>query len=150
MERLAQGGKKYIQLPYVVKGMDLSFSGLLTEAVRKHKAGLDLSDLCYSLQETAFAALVEVTERAVAHTEKKEVMLTGGVAANKRLREMLSLMAKERGAKFFVPPRELCGDQGAMIAWNGILAYRSGVRQRIEGTEVRQRWRTDEVDIKWR
>ena len=150
VEKMAKEGKKYIPLPYVVKGMDLSFSGLMTEAVRRHGLGADVKDLCYSLQETAFAALTEVTERAVAHTEKKEVMLTGGVAANERLREMLRLMAEEHGARFFVPPKSLTGDQGVMIGWNGILAYRSGVRQKIEETEVRQRWRTDEVNIPWR
>lgn len=150
VERLALEGKKYIPLPYVVKGMDLSFSGLMTEAVRKCRADAEVNDICFSLQETAFAALVEVTERAVAHTEKKEVMLTGGVAANKRLREMLGLMAEEQGAKFLVPPKQLCGDQGAMIAWNGILAYKSGFRQNVKETEVKQRWRTDEVDITWR
>jgi len=150
VERMALESKRYIPLPYVVKGMDLSFSGLMTEAVRRCRAGFGVNDICFSLQETAFAALVEVTERAVAHTEKKEVMLTGGVAANKRLREMLNLMSEEQGAKFFVPPKELCGDQGAMIAWNGILAHKSGFKQEIKETEVKQRWRTDEVDITWR
>jgi N6-L-threonylcarbamoyladenine synthase/protein kinase Bud32 len=150
VERLACEGKNYIPLPYVVKGMDLSFSGLMTEAIRKHRAGADLRDLCYSLQETAFAALVEVTERAVAHTEKKEVMLTGGVAANQRLRKMLKLMAREHGAKFYVPPPSLSVDNGAMISWTGLLAYKSGIRQRIEDTSVRQRWRTDEVEIPWK
>jgi tRNA A37 threonylcarbamoyltransferase TsaD len=130
--------------------MDLSFSGLMTEAIRKHHAGADLRDLCYSLQETAFAALVEVTERAVAHTEKKELMLTGGVAANSRLREMLRLMAREHASKFYVPPPSLSVDNGAMISWAGLLAYKSGVRQKIEDTMVRQRWRTDDVEILWR
>jgi len=150
VERLAREGKNYIPLPYVVKGMDLSFSGLMTAAIRKHRAGADLRDLCYSLQETAFSALVEVTERAVAHTEKKEVMLTGGVAANKRLREMLRLMAREHRAKFYVPSMELCGDQGAMIAWTGLLMYKHGVRQKLNQTQVFQRYRTDEVDVVWR
>ncbi|MEM4187950.1 MAG: bifunctional N(6)-L-threonylcarbamoyladenine synthase/serine/threonine protein kinase [Candidatus Hadarchaeum sp.] len=150
IEKLAKSGKNYLPLPYVVKGMDLSFSGILTEAIRKHREGANINDLCYSLQETAFAALVEVTERALAHTEKKELLLTGGVAANTRLREMLKLMAQEQRAKFYVPPRELCGDQGAMIAWNGILAYKSGFRQNIKDTKVKQRWRTDEVEVTWR
>jgi N6-L-threonylcarbamoyladenine synthase/protein kinase Bud32 len=150
IEELARRGRSYVELPYVVKGMDLSFSGLLSEALRALKAGRTLPDVAYSLQETAFAALVEVTERALAHTEKGEVMLTGGVAANSRLREMLESMARERGARFVVPPRELCGDNGAMIAWTGILAYGSGQRQGIEETVVRQRWRTDEVEISWR
>ncbi len=150
IERLAKEGKKYIPLPYVVKGMDLSFSGLMTEAVRMTRLKKDLRDVAFSLQETAFAALVEVTERALAHTEKKEVMLTGGVAANTRLREMLQVMAKGQGAKFFVPPMELCGDQGAMIGWTGILAYKSGSKQKMDETQARQRWRTDEVEVTWR
>lgn len=150
IERLAREGKKYIELPYVVKGMDLSFSGLLTEAVRKVKEGERLEDVCFSLQETAFAALVEVTERALAHTEKKEVVLTGGVASNQRLRQMLSLMCEEHGAKFFVPPPEFCVDNGAMIAWTGILAFKHGVETKIEESQIKQRWRTDEVEIPWR
>ncbi len=110
MEELARKAKKYIPLPYTVKGMDLSFSGLstaATEAAKKH----DLADVCYSLQETAFAMLVEVTERAMAHAEKKEGMLVGGVGANKRLGEMLNIMCEERGAKFFLPPQEVHGRQ---------------------------------------
>ncbi len=150
VEKLARKGKRYLELPYSVKGMDLSFSGLMTEAVRKYRQGAKLEDLAYSLQETAFAALVEVTERAVAHTEKRELMLTGGVAANSRLREMLRLMAEEHGARFYVPPMELCADNGAMIGWTGLLAYEHGVRQKLEETKVIQRWRTDEVEIRWR
>jgi N6-L-threonylcarbamoyladenine synthase/protein kinase Bud32 len=150
VERLAEKGKRYISLPYVVKGMDLSFSGLMTEAIRALKSGASLNDVAYSLQETAFSALVEVTERALAHTEKVEVMLTGGVAANIRLREMLKSMAEEHGASFFVPPMSLCQDNGAMIGWNGLLAYGAGVRQGLEDTFIRQRWRTDEVEILWR
>jgi len=150
IEKLAKKGKKYLHLPYAVKGMDLSFSGILSEAIRLVESGERLEDVAYSLQETTFAALVEVSERALAHTEKKELMLTGGVAANKRLREMLSLMAKEHGAKFVVPPAELCQDNGVMIAWTGLLAYKSGCRQRLEETQVKQRWRTDEVEVTWR
>jgi N6-L-threonylcarbamoyladenine synthase/protein kinase Bud32 len=150
IEQLAKEGKNYIPLPYVVKGMDMSFSGMLTEAIRKYRSGANPRDLCLSLQETAFASLVEVTERALAHTEKKEVMLTGGVAANSRLREMLKLMADEHDAKFFVPPSEYCQDCGAMIAWTGILAFKHGAGQKVEDTGVIQRWRTDQVDIPWR
>ncbi len=150
VEKLAREGRKYVPLPYVVKGMDLSFSGLVTEAVHRVREGERLEDVCFSLQETAFAALVEVTERALAHTEKGEVMLTGGVASNSRLRQMLEQMCEEHGAKFFVPPKEFCVDNGAMIAWTGILAYRHGIRTEVEESLVRQRWRTDEVEIPWR
>ncbi len=147
IEQLAKTGK-YIKLPYTVKGMDLSFSGIITEALRQLKKSARLEDVCFSLQETAFAMLVEVTERAVAHTGKNEVLLTGGVAANKRLQEMLEIMCNERGAKFFTVPRELAGDNGAMISWTGILAYRSGEKP-VKKAETNSRWRTDEVDVKW-
>jgi len=150
VEELAKRGTRYHRLPYSVKGMDMSFSGILSEAIRLVEGGEAPEDVAYSLQETAFAAVVEVAERALAHTEKDEVMLTGGVAANRRLREMLRVMAEEHGAKFVVPPFELCQDNGAMIAWTGLLAYRSGWRQRLEETQVRQRWRTDEVEVTWR
>ncbi|KXB01960.1 UGMP family protein [candidate division MSBL1 archaeon SCGC-AAA261F17] len=150
VEELAKKGENYLELPYSVKGMDLSFSGLMTEAVRRHKNGDKLEDICYSLQETAFAALVEVTERAIAHTEKDAVMLTGGVAANSRLREMLKTMTEARGVKFYVPLMGLCGDNGAMIAWTGILAHEHGVKQKLEETQVIQRWRTDQVNTPWR
>ncbi|ASJ10646.1 UGMP family protein [Thermococcus sp. P6] len=150
IEKLAREGKKYIELPYAVKGMDLSFSGILTEAVRKYRSGrYRVEDLAYSFQETAFAALVEVTERALAHTGKDEVVLVGGVAANNRLREMLSIMAEDRGVDFFVPPYDLCRDNGAMIAYTGLRMYLGGVRFRIEDTRVRQKFRTDEVEVTW-
>ncbi|HIC98869.1 MAG TPA: bifunctional N(6)-L-threonylcarbamoyladenine synthase/serine/threonine protein kinase [Pyrodictiaceae archaeon] len=150
IERLAKEGKRYIELPYAVKGMDLSFSGLLTEAVRKFKSGkYKIEDIAYSFQETAFAALVEVTERAVAHTEKGEVVLVGGVAANNRLREMLRIMTEDRGVKFFVPPYDLCRDNGAMIAYTGLKMYKAGITFRVEETIVNQKFRTEEVEVIW-
>ena len=150
IERLAKKGRRYIELPYAVKGMDLSFSGVLTEAVRKYRTGrYRVDDLAYSFQETAFAALVEVTERAVAHTGKNEVVLVGGVAANNRLREMLKAMTSERGVEFFVPPYDLCRDNGAMIAYTGLRMYLGGVRFKIEETVVKQKFRTDEVKVTW-
>ena len=86
----------------------------------------------------------------MAHTEKDQVMLGGGVASNSRLREMVQIMAKERGADFFVPEKSLCVDNGAMIAWLGILMYDSGTRMKIEETVIDQRFRTDMVDVTWR
>lgn len=148
VEELALKATKYIPLPYTVKGMDLSFSGMSTaasEAARKH----ELADVCYSLQETAFAMLVEVTERAMAHAEKNEVLLVGGVGANKRLGQMLNIMCEERGAKFFLPDRKYMGDNGSMIAYNGLLMLKSGVTTSISQSHVRPGYRPDEVDIVW-
>jgi universal protein Kae1 len=145
IEELSRGGS-YQELPYSVKGMDLSFSGIVTEAVRRVRQGSPARDICFSLQETCFAMLTEVTERALAHTRKDEVLLTGGVAANMRLQEMLGIMCRERGATFSAVPRELAGDNGAMIAWTGILMYRAGMATK---REILPRQRTDEVDVRW-
>jgi len=76
-------------------------------------------------------------------------MLCGGVAANSRLRKMLSIMAEEHYAQFYVPPIKYCGDNGAMIAWLGYLMYKNGFSQSLEETTVIQRYRTDEVDVPW-
>jgi len=148
VEKMAKNGK-WVQLPYVVKGMDLSFSGIVTEALRKFKNGAKVEDLCYSLQETCFSMLIEVTERALAHTDKEEVLLIGGVAANKRFSEMLETMCKERNARFFVVPQEYSGDQGAQIAWVGILEYQYGKTISIEKSTINSKWRIDEVPISW-
>jgi N6-L-threonylcarbamoyladenine synthase/protein kinase Bud32 len=148
IEKLASVGKKFISLPYTVKGMDLSFSGLLTatsEILKSHKYCIE--DVCYSLQEVAFSMLAEVTERALAHTEKKEVLLTGGVAANRRLQQMISIISKEHGASFYVVPMEYAGDNGAMIAWTGLMQFKAGGTIKVEESYVRPKWRLNDVDV---
>lgn len=150
VEQLAQRGKELVLLPYVVKGMDLSLSGLLTAAVTIFRKGnCALEDLCYSLQETAFSMVTEITERALAHTEKKEVLLTGGVAANRRLQAMLKAVAAEHDSAFNVVPLRFATDNGAMIAWTGILAFAHGLVTPLEKSFVRLRWRVDKVDVPW-
>ena len=148
IERLAKEGS-YVDLPYVVKGMDFSFSGLLSAAIREVQKGTPMEDVCFSLQETAFAMLVEVTERALSHTQKDEVMLCGGVSANSRLREMLRTMSEEHGAKFYMPEMKLCGDNGVMIAWLGLLMCNEFGPMDLNDTRIIQKFRTDEVDIPW-
>jgi len=148
IEELARAGKKYIELPYTKKGMDFAFSGILTKLEQLIKTKkYSKEDLCFSAQETVFAELTEATERAIAHINKKEILLTGGVAANTRLQKMLETMSKDRGVKFKVVPRELSGDQAGMIAWQGILEHRVGKKQAVKDTEVNQKWRTDDVPI---
>jgi universal protein Kae1 len=149
VEKLATKGAKLVPLPYVVKGMDLSLSGLLTASICALRKGERLEDICYSLQENAFSMVTEVTERALAHTEKKEVLLTGGVAANKRLQAMLKIIAEEHEAEFSVVPLQFATDNGAMIAWTGVLAYTHGLVTRVEESFVRLRWRVDKVDVPW-
>jgi glycoprotease/Kae1 family metallohydrolase len=150
VEQLAAKGKRLIPLPYVVKGMDLSLSGLLTAASTiLHKGTFSLEEVCFSLQETAFSMVTEVTERALAHTEKREVLLTGGVAANKRLQTMLKVVAKEHDAEFKVVPQQYATDNGAMIAWTGVLAYNYGLTVLVAESFVKLRWRVDKVDVPW-
>ncbi len=150
IEELALEGKHLLELPYSVKGMDVAFSGILTAAISQVEKGAKLPDICHSLQETCFAMLVEVTERAMAHTDKSEVLLGGGVVRNQRLFEMTATMANERGTEVFRPVGGLCVDNGAMIAWTGILMHNAGLETSIEDSGVNQKFRTDEVDVVWR
>ena len=147
VEELANKGREFIDLPYAVKGNDVSYSGLLTALGSKLLKKIDVADLCYSLQEVAFAMLAETTERALAHTEKREVLLAGGVAANRRLQEMLRQISEEHGADFGVVPLNFSGDCGAQIAWTGSQLYMKGVHVEIEKSFVRPRWRMDSVYI---
>ncbi len=150
VERLAAGGSRLVSLPYSVKGMDVSLSGLLTAVVGLLRKGEHrLEDLCFSLQETSFSMVTEVLERALAHTEKKEVLLTGGVAANKRLQSMIGSVAAEHDAEFVAVPGEFAIDNGAMIAWTGVLAFTHGLVTPVDQSFVRLRWRVEEVDVPW-
>eukprot|EP01097_Dermamoeba_algensis_P002019 TRINITY_DN1800_c0_g1_i5.p1 TRINITY_DN1800_c0_g1~~TRINITY_DN1800_c0_g1_i5.p1 ORF type:complete len:359 (+),score=94.88 TRINITY_DN1800_c0_g1_i5:56-1078(+) len=155
IEQMAKKGSKFIELPYVVKGMDVSFSGLLShiEGVANDllsKGEATKEDICFSLQETAFAMLVEITERALAHCGVNEVLIVGGVGCNERLQAMMAEMMKERGGKLFATDERYCIDNGAMIAWTGLLMYKGGQTTPLNETTCTQRFRTDEVDVTWR
>lgn len=140
--------KNYVKLPYSVKGMDLVFSGLQTAAEQKI-GKVEREDLAYSLMHNAFAMLTEVTERAMAHTEKKELIITGGVAASRALREMMETMCKEREAEMFVPPVGVCVDNGAQIGWLGIVMHTAGNAMKVEKSGVLPKQRTDDVKVNW-
>ena len=162
IEQLAKSGKVLLDLPYAVKGMDCSFSGILArvdELASQMKAGtlkstdelpVTPSDLCFSLQETVFAMLVEITERAMAHVNSSQVLIVGGVGCNDRLQEMMGMMARDRGGSVYATDERFCIDNGIMIAHAGLLAYKSGERMEIGESTCTQRFRTDEVDVRWR
>jgi N6-L-threonylcarbamoyladenine synthase len=212
IEQCAKNGKNYIALPYTVKGMDVSFSGMVSfmqGIVNKNKNNLKIKtkrqkehnkkftkelanskqestseilnsnietenklfklddqeltenqingelayckeDLCFSLQETIFAMLVEITERAMAHTNSNEVLLVGGVGCNQRLQQMMDIMAKERGGSLCAMDDRYCIDNGAMIAYAGLLEFLKGNVTKFEDTTYTQRFRTDEVLCIWR
>ena len=146
----ARDGKKIHPLPYRVKGMDVSFSGLLTAALKLLKKGIEVEDVCLSITETVYSMLTETLERALAFTEKKEILLVGGLARSIRLRQMIEAMAKLHDAKVYVVPPEYAGDNGAMIAWTGALQLLSGQTIRVEDSRVKPKFRIDEVEVKWR
>ena len=150
IEKLALNGKNYVELPYVVKGMDASFSGILTNLKQKYDSKkYSAEDLAFSLQETVFAMLVEASERAMAHCGKKELVLGGGVACNRKLQQMCKIMCEERNAKFFVPPSEVLVDNGIMIAWLGILQKKQSTKN-YQNIDIKPYERTDDVIVAWR
>jgi N6-L-threonylcarbamoyladenine synthase len=166
IEQLAKGGggvpgappPKLLDLPYAVKGMDVSMSGILAAVegivARDLPAGAATpADVCFSLQETVFAMLVEITERAMAHVGATDVLIVGGVGCNVRLQEMMSVMAGERGGRLYATDDRYCVDNGAMIAWPGLLALMSGGAAggiALRDSTVTQRYRTDEPLVTWR
>ena len=153
-------GKQLITLPYAVKGMDCSFSGILAsidllaaslKTAPSSNPEITTADLCFSLQETVFAMLVEITERAMAHVGSSQVLIVGGVGCNERLQEMMGLMARDRGGSVYATDERFCIDNGIMIAHAGLLAYRSGARTGgVDESTCTQRFRTDEVLVRWR
>lgn len=144
----------YIELPYSIKGMDVSFAGIQT----KLKQMLDskkysLEKLSYSMQETVFAMLIEASERALAHTGKKELLLGGGVACNTRLQEMAKIMCEERGCKMFCPERQFLVDNAGMIAFTGEIMLNAGIKvsgKNIEKLDINPRERTDDIKVSWK
>lgn len=108
------------------------------------------ADLCFSLQEYMFAMLVEITERAMAHIGSKDVLIVGGVGSNKRLQDMMGIMASERGGSVYATDERFCIDNGIMIAHAGLLAYRMGITTPLEKSTTTQRYRTDTPLIAWR
>ena len=147
IEELASSTTHYVQLPYSVKGNDVSFSGLLSAT--KSISSKSKPDACFSLQETAFAMISETVERALSFTRKKELMVVGGVAANKRLSEMLHNVCKRHNAKFFVVPLRYAGDCGSQICWTGLLESQVKNGTKLENTFVTQSWRLDSVKINY-
>lgn len=145
---LSLKSKNFIELPYVVKGMNISVSGMLTNLKQKFDKGVSKEDLAFSAQETVFAMLLEVAERAMAHCDKKELLLGGGVACNKRLQEMAKQMCEDRGAKCFIPPNQVLVDNGLMIAYQGLLQYKTNGADDMD-VDIDPSERTDDVDVDW-
>lgn len=180
IEQKAKKGTVFLELPYTVKGMDMSFSGILSyiELLLHHpqftekdccelpnrkrkgqppptlqlrtKESFNTNDICFSLQETIFAMLIEVTERAMSQVKATDVLIVGGVGCNERLQKMVQEMAADRGGKCYDMDQRYCIDNGCMIAYAGILQYISGSFTAMVDATVTQRFRTDDVYVNWR
>jgi len=151
VDRCAEKGSKILKdFPYVVRGQDVSFSGLYTVAIKAFKKGEDIHDICLTLREIAYNSMLEVAARALMHTKKREIMVVGGVAASPVLREKLKMLAERYSVDLGIVPPSYAVDNGVMIAWTGFLMYRVGITVEPKKAVVNQRWRVDEVDIVWR
>jgi len=148
IEKLAKQTEEIIEMSYTVKGMDFSFSGLVTEAQRQIDK-VENEILANSFQEHAYASIIEALERAMSQEDSNEALLTGGVAMNDRLREMIQKMCEQRGAQAFIPPKEYCMDNGVMIAHQGMLELKAGKKTKLEESEKQPNWRPDEIEASW-
>src|SRR6056297_3914801 len=149
VEEAAADGE-YVELPYVVKGMDFSFSGIMSAAKDRYDEGAPVEDVCYSLQENIFSMLTEVSERALSLTGSDELVLGGGVGHNARLREMLAEMCAQRGAEFHAPEPRFLGDNAGMIAVLGAKMYAADDTLALEDSRVDPNFRPDQVPVTWR
>ncbi len=148
LDKMYFQSNNYIPLPYSVKGMDIVFSGLLTSS-RKLIGKVKTEDLVYSFMHTAYAMVLEVCERALSYTKKKEIMVIGGVAASKALKEMLESFSKQRNIKLFIPPVSVCLDNGVMIADLGLKHFIYDKKQKMKDTVINPEERTDQIIINW-
>jgi N6-L-threonylcarbamoyladenine synthase/protein kinase Bud32 len=149
VEAAAKDGE-YVDLPYVVKGMDFSFSGLMSAAKDTVDGGAAVENVCFSLQEHVFAMLTEVSERALSLTGSDELVLGGGVGQNDRLREMLAAMCEQRGAEFYAPEPRFLRDNAGMIAVLGAEMAAAGDTIEIADSAIDPNFRPDEVPVTWR
>ncbi|WP_254840014.1 bifunctional N(6)-L-threonylcarbamoyladenine synthase/serine/threonine protein kinase [Natronomonas marina] len=149
VEAHARDGE-YVELPYVVKGMDFSFAGITSAAKQAVDDGVPVDDVCRGLEETVFAMLTEVSERALSLTGTDELVLGGGVGQNARLRGMLSTMCEERGADFYAPEARFLRDNAGMIAVLGAKMYEAGDTVAVDESRVRPDFRPDQVPVTWR
>lgn len=150
---------KKFPLPVPMKGRkdcNFSFSGLKT-AVRQHVENLpegkldyaDVAALCYSFQETVAEVISDRCARAIDDFKKSypdmpkpAIVVSGGVAANKRIRAALQDLAYSKSLDFVAPPLNLCSDNGAMIAWTGIERLKKNMSDKLD-VAARPRWPLD-------
>lgn len=129
-------------------GLDFSFSGLKTHALTTiANAGdgrQDKADVARAFQEAVIDTLIVKCRRALRQCGLKRLVVSGGVSANRLMREKLGALAEKEGYGVYFPRLEFCTDNGAMIAYAGCRRLRAG---RVEPPviEARPRWPLDEL-----
>lgn len=134
-------------------GLDFSFSGLKTFAANTLNAVLKTeltlseqtkADIAYAFQDAVVDTLAIKCKRALKETGYKRLVIAGGVSANKKLRESLTQMMKNLGGEVFYPQPQFCTDNGAMIAYAGLLRLKQGQQSGL-AIDVKPRWAMAEL-----
>ena len=152
LSKLAESGKPKYDLPKPMlhsKDFDFSFSGLKTAVLTLVKKQPELTDIikaniAASFQESITEVLIYKTLKAMNSLNLNQIVVSGGVGANKQLREKLTKSSQENNFKLFFPSLEFCTDNGAMIALAGYLRYALSEKKDYRFT-VMPRWRLTEI-----
>ena len=161
IEKLAKkGNESLIPLPkplIKINNLDLSFSGLKTAVlnIKKNKSKNHIfssADIAASFQKSISDILCKKITIAINIMNEKKVnynnvVIAGGVAANKYLRKNLHIEVEKNNKKLFLPPIDLCTDNGAMIAWAGYELYQMGIRSNMD-FKASPRWPLEEMKEK--
>lgn len=130
-----EGNPQAIDFPRIwldKNSYNFSFSGLKTAVLNylhtceQRKEEIHIPDVCASFQRAVIDVLVEKTLRLALERNRKQVVISGGVAANGELRERMVRRCQEHGISVYYPERIYCTDNGAMIASAGYFGYLSG------------------------
>ena len=137
-----QGNPQAISFPRPVNGFDFSFSGVKTAVInyvhKLEQKGEEIpsADIAASFQAAVVDVLTDVTVRAAKKAGADKIAIAGGVASNSALRKSLSDAADKNGFQFFLPPPNLCTDNGAMISCAGYYDFISGKRAPLSQNAV--------------
>jgi N6-L-threonylcarbamoyladenine synthase len=144
---LAEKGKSHFDLPRPLihtKDLNFSFSGLKTAVLHLIRAQENLTDeikanIAFAFQESITDVLAKKCLCALDQTHLKQLVVSGGVGANKQLRQKLKAELSKKNYEVFFPRLEFCTDNGAMIAFAGAMRLETSLKRDL-GFAVKPRW----------